>query len=71
MGIRYDKMLQLFKEKGVTCYTLTKKNKIIGQSTWKKINDGGYIDIKSIDAICSFLQCQPGDLLEWVPDGEE
>lgn len=24
-----------------------------------------------LDGICAVLQCQPGDLLEWVPDGGE
>ena len=69
--IRYDKMLRKFEEQGVTCYTLTKKEKIIGQSTWKKLHEGGHIDTRSLNAICSFLGCQPGDLLEWVPDPAE
>lgn len=25
----------------------------------------------TLDAICRVLDCQPGDLLEWVPDGIE
>lgn len=24
----------------------------------------------TLDAICQYLQCQPGDILEHVPDGE-
>jgi putative transcriptional regulator len=24
----------------------------------------------TLERICEFLQCQPGDLLEYVPDGE-
>jgi putative transcriptional regulator len=24
----------------------------------------------TLEAICDFLQCQPGDLLEYVPDGD-
>ena len=43
MPINYNKMLDLFKERNETSYTLTKKNKVIGQATWKKINDGGHI----------------------------
>lgn len=23
----------------------------------------------TLDAICEVLECQPGDILEWVPDG--
>lgn len=25
----------------------------------------------SLDAICKYLDCQPGDILEYVPDEEE
>lgn len=25
----------------------------------------------TLDAICRVLQCQPGDILQWVPDAEE
>lgn len=24
----------------------------------------------TLDAICRVLECQPGDILEWVPDGD-
>ena len=26
------------------------------------------VRLTTLDAICSVLQCQPGDILEWVPD---
>lgn len=70
MGISYDKMIKLFQERGITSYTM-KKEKIIGQATWKKIHEGGNIDTKSLGALCGFLGCQPGELLEWVPDPAE
>lgn len=25
----------------------------------------------TLDAICRVLECQPGDILEWVPNGDE
>ena len=25
----------------------------------------------TLDAICRVLECQPGDILEWVPGGDE
>ncbi len=68
MPINYNKMLDLFKERNETSYTLTKKNKVIGQATWKKINDGGHIDTRSIEALCKYFSCQPGDLMEYTPD---
>lgn len=71
MGISYKKMLALLEQKNETSYTLTKKNKIIGQATWKKINEGGHIDTRTIEALCKYLDCQPGDLMEYVPDSEK
>ena len=29
------------------------------------------IRFSTLEAICDVLQCQPGDLLEYVPDSEE
>lgn len=29
------------------------------------------IKLSTLDSICRALECQPGDLLEYVPDGEE
>lgn len=69
MAISYDKLLQIFKDKGVTSYTI-KKDKIIGQATWKKIHEGGHIDTRTIDILCNYLNCQPGDILEYIPNEE-
>lgn len=67
--IKYDKCVKLLKEKGITSYTI-RKNNIIGQSTLKKIKEGGHIDTRSIDTLCRLLDCQPGDILEYVPDSD-
>lgn len=70
MSISYDKLLSLFNEKGISSYTITKKDKIIGQATWKKIHENGHIDTRTIESLCKYLNCQPGDILEYVPDEE-
>lgn len=69
MAIKYDKLIALMQERGVTSYTV-KNQKIIGQATYKKIMQGGDIDTRSIDRLCRYFGCQPGDILEYVP-GEE
>ncbi len=70
MPISYSKLLKIFAEKGITSYTVTKKDKIIGQATWKKIHDGGHIDTRTIEALCKYLGCQPGDIIEYVESDE-
>lgn len=65
--IKYDKLIAIFNERKINGYTL-KKHKVIGQSAFKKILEGGHIDTRTLDHLCSYLDCQPGDLLEYVPD---
>lgn len=65
MPISYEKTLKIFAERGITSYTMKKEN-IVGQSAWKKLHEGGHIDTRTIAALCEYLKCQPGDLLEYV-----
>lgn len=67
MSISYNKLLALFNEKGINSYVI-KRDKVIGQASWKKIHEGGHIDTRTIGSLCSYLNCQPGDILEYVPD---
>jgi len=71
MPIKYDKLLLLLDKKGITSYTV-KKDNLIGQATFKKIKEGGDIDTRTIAKLCALLDCQPGDIMEYVPeDGED
>lgn len=67
MPIKYDKLLQMMSDRGITSYTL-KKDNIIGQATFKKIKEGGDIDTRTIAKLCELLNCQPGDILDYEPD---
>ena len=65
--IVYTKLLNLIEEKGLTTYKI-RKEKIISESTLQNIRDGKRITTDSIAALCDALNCQPGDLLEYIPD---
>lgn len=67
MPIVYDKMIKLMNKNGITSYTV-KRDNIIGQATFRKIKNGGDIDTRTISKMCEVLKCQPGDLLEYVPE---
>lgn len=69
MPIKYNKLIALLKEKGYTTYRI-RKEKIIGQATWSKIQNNGDIDTRTIAKLCKLLNCQPGDILEYIPDEE-
>ena len=51
MPIKYDNLIALMKEKGITSYTF-RQNKVIGQGTYKKILEGGDIDTRTIAKLC-------------------
>lgn len=36
-----------------------------------KNNKARAVRFSTLDALCRELKCQPGDILEWVPDPEE
>ncbi len=43
---------------------------ILGERTMTSLRRGDMISMSSLDTICRLLQCQPGDLLLWVPDDD-
>ncbi len=66
---KVDIMARL-KEAGYTTYKIRKEN-LMGQQMLVKIRDGGLPSWATIDNICEWLHCQPGDLIEHVSDTEE
>lgn len=71
MAIRYEKLFRLLKEKGYTTYRI-RKEKLLGQATLTALRNGtGGLDAKTLDRLCCVLGCQPGDLMEYVPDEDE
>ena len=71
MSIRYDKLFALLKEKGYSTYRI-RKEKLIGQATFTAIKNGtGGLDAKTMDRLCKVLNCQPGDIMEYVEGDAE
>ena len=68
MAISYDKLFKLLDEKGWTTYKI-RQEKLIGQGTLTALKNGtGGLDSKTISRLCKVLDCQPGDIMEYVPD---
>lgn len=40
----------------------------ISNATMAKLNTNEYVSLEIIDKICAALNCQPGDLLEYIPE---
>ena len=66
MPIVYNKLFALLREKGYSTYRI-RQEKLIGQATMTAIKNGtGGLDAKTIARLCEALDCQPGDLMEYV-----
>lgn len=65
--ISYKKLLQQMENQNLTTYKI-RKEKIISESTMQNIRVGKGISTDAIGRLCEALHCQPGDLMEYVPD---
>lgn len=67
MAIRYKVgILAELKKKGYSS-TRIREEKLIGQSYLQQLRRGELVSWKTLDTICSLLECQPGDLIEFIP----
>lgn len=62
-------ILKELKEKDYTSYRL-RKDKLIGESQIQKIRKGEIASKETLNTICKLLQCQPGDILEYIEDDQ-
>ncbi len=67
MPIEYKKLFALMKEKGLTTYRIREDN-IISQSALTAIKNGKSVTVDTIAKLCAALDCQPGDILEYVSE---
>lgn len=70
MPMRYKvEVLAKMKEAGYNTNRI-RKEKIIGESMLQKIRSGQMVSWATLETICELLQCQPGDLIEYVSETE-
>lgn len=53
------------KEKGYTSYKI-RQEKLLSESTIQKLRSGKGVSWENIEALCRLLDCQPGDLIEYI-----
>ena len=70
MPLCYDKFFLLLKQRGLKKYDL-RKDKVIGMSARESMRTGKrHIDTRTIENLCAYLHCQPGDIMEYIPAEE-
>jgi putative transcriptional regulator len=63
-------ILELLKNAGYNT-SYIRKNNVFGESALQKMRNGKIVGIDVLGKICDLLHCQPGDLIEWIPDNLE
>ena len=67
MPIQYKvDVLAELKKAGYSSYRL-RKEKLMGQRDMQQIRDGLPVSWAVIGLLCELLECQPGDLLAYIP----
>ena len=71
MAIQYKiDVLAELKKKGYSTARI-REEKLIGQSYLQQLRHGDLVSWKTIDTLCRLLECQPGDLVEYVEEPQE
>ncbi|MFR8614960.1 MAG: helix-turn-helix domain-containing protein [Hominilimicola sp.] len=65
--IKYYKLLDVLNRREMTKEELRIKLNL-SSATIAKISKNEFISLRVINDICKFLNCQPGDIMEYVPD---
>lgn len=66
MAIRYKlDVIAALKEKGYSSARI-RSEKLMGQSYLQQLRHGELVSWKTLDTLCKLLDCQPGDLIEYV-----
>lgn len=71
MAIQYKiNILDELKNNGFTTYRI-RKEKLLSEGTIQKFrNNDTNVTLGNVEIICKLLDCQPSDIMEYVPDNE-
>lgn len=67
--ITYSKLFKILSDRGYTSRYWLQQNGI-HPATISKLQKNERINTDTINKICSILNCQPGDILEYVPENQ-
>ncbi len=63
-------VLQALKDAGYNTSKI-RKEKIMGEAMLQKLREGQMVSWATLETICAILDCQPGDLIEYVKDTDK
>ena len=65
--IKFDKLWNTMEQRGFSTYKLREKCGI-DSKTIRRLKANDNIEIKTIDKLCSALNCRIEDIAEYIPD---
>ncbi len=60
-------IIQALKNIGYSTYKI-RKEKIFTEGQLQQIRDNKLLTQDALNKVCTLLDCQPGDILEYIPD---
>ena len=63
-------VIQALKDAGYNTNRI-RKEKIMGEAMLQKLREGHMVSWATFETLCKLLQCQSGDILEYIPDGRK
>ena len=71
MPLRFKvNILDKLKAAGYSTYRI-RKDKLLSESTVQKLRSGEALSWENIESICRLLNCQPGDIMEYMEGDAE
>ena len=68
MAISFQKLEAVMQQKGVKKFDLRKAG--VNANILDKALQDGNVDTRTISKLCRLLECQPGDIMEYVEDAK-
>lgn len=63
-------VLAALKEKGYNTNKIRTEG-LLSQSTLQKFRNKQGVSWENLEKVCDLLECQPADLIEWVPNRKD
>ena len=67
--ISYDNLWNVMREKGISQYALI-KNYHISPAQITRLKQNESVSTHTIEMFCKILNCEVGDIMRYIPDGE-
>lgn len=74
MSISMEKVKLLMEQKGMKKIDLRKQGfspNVVDKVLSGPLNKNKRVDTETINRLCEVLDCQPGDIMEYVPEAEQ